>query len=1336
MLVKSRNIRPKHSTSAQAAQQRNPKSAEAAHRHCEQNPANICDNCGRSHSKSENCPARDTNGPAIIGPDTATQLNLVKFNLEVKQSPQPEPCTQSVKSAPIRGKRDLIARHQECLNGIGKFKGEYQITLDPAVTPVVHHPHKVPISMKDEESSYLTTLNSPYGSYRFKRMPFGLKMSQDIFQTRIDQTFERCDGVIGIANDIVIYGDSEASHDANMNGMISRCKETGLKLNTEKCFIKQDQFKFYGIICTKDGIQLDPIKVSALKQMASSANKKGPNYRAHSSPVSVIDESDNIGSCSTTGDPHYGSLFLQNVAILTENDGVPGSKFKIDPENDTVEQLKRWLKCRGIKQGGKRCDLVKVYMRRLIASLHCHSTGLLSPLWDTEILSSIAMQNVILRYIQGNGSVQNLRPPVTVGLFFEITMMLLSSTAAMKTVILIEQPQYELKYAAKNDWHLDYQSHKPYQESIADMCLEPSESYFNRLPDPVNDSAVEYEIPCSCNRKDENGTAECIKELPVYFPNVMDGTGNVILLTGNSNKKKRDTHISDDLTDKDYALFKGLIGSNKSHRRRRALYSKRKFTMENATDYCMEKVSKTDIGNLCAILGVNVSEIITSCSIDLKASGDPAFAISAISVLLNNCGEIVARNLSLYSKESNVNTQGNSSSSILTNIAQKMCPNDCSLNGKCVNASCICNEGFTAKDCAMSLGNAPFISMLQGSGLCDKRQRPCKKVTVMGNGFINSTNVTCHVKEYKVINSSWTPDKTIQRFPGVMTDLVLVECHLPDSPVKHNFFDDTVEGTPAAGLSISVSNDGANPSHDELSFISYDSGCMSCNISSGCLVKSNSCLINQYCFAANEMNPTDFCSQCLPEISKNTWTKRQVNLAPKFASTSQYYAVFQETLELPIDVLDPEGMPLVVSLVNGGPTQAIIQQNVLIWNATKDIMTHFLLKATDACQAVSSHNITVSLVNCQCQNHGRCVPHPDKPRGSGYYECHCLPGFTGDKCETDINECELYPCLRGRCVDGVNNFTCICYPGYVGRTCNENYDDCSSLPCIHGNCTDYVNAYGCSCEPGYTGKNCSIDIDDCQASPCKNGTCYDALNGYTCQCNDGFTGYDCNVNIDECKSNPCIYGTCVDLVNNYTCNCYAGFTGRNCDILIANCAKDSCFPNVTCYEKGNSIICGPCPSGLTGDGKRCEDPTENVKEKLPYPLIIGTSCGVIFAIAVVSICLIRHCQRQKRLDRRFLSNGMPAEVSFPDPEKYELQEAQSKENNVTYEELSTWKDCGYYERLHFSNGGGRCQEIGIANMASDSKEISTRNINDCGHYQEIGKARDPEHYQQIGIVKS
>ena len=122
--------------------------------------------------------------------------------------------------------------------------------------------------------------------------------------------------------------------------------------------------------------------------------------------------------------------------------------------------------------------------------------------------------------------------------------------------------------------------------------------------------------------------------------------------------------------------------------------------------------------------------------------------------------------------------------------------------------------------------------------------------------------------------------------------------------------------------------------------------------------------------------------------------------------------MYQENLELTIDVSDPEGMPVTVSLMSGSPSAAIMRDNVLLWNATNDAKLFF--KATDACQAVSIFNITVSLVVCQCMNNGSCVPHPNKPRGSGFYQCDCVPGFTGDKCETDIDECQSYPCMRGK----------------------------------------------------------------------------------------------------------------------------------------------------------------------------------------------------------------------------------------------------------------------------------------------------------------------------------
>ena len=125
----------------------------------------------------------------------------------------------------------------------------------------------------DQESSFLTTFNSPFGRYRYTRMPFGLSVSQDFFQQRMDQILEGCSGVIGIADDIIVFGATEAEHARNLHGLMRVASERGLQFNSQKCLIKAPRIEFFGQVYDAQGVHPDPKKVDSIKSMAPPENK-------------------------------------------------------------------------------------------------------------------------------------------------------------------------------------------------------------------------------------------------------------------------------------------------------------------------------------------------------------------------------------------------------------------------------------------------------------------------------------------------------------------------------------------------------------------------------------------------------------------------------------------------------------------------------------------------------------------------------------------------------------------------------------------------------------------------------------------------------------------------------------------------------------------------------------------------------------------------------------------------------------------------------------------------------------------------------------------------------
>ena len=125
----------------------------------------------------------------------------------------------------------------------------------------------------DEESSRLCTFNTPIGRYRFRRLPFGVKCAPEIFQRTMDQMVEDLDGVEVIMDDVIVAGD-ETTHDERLKTFLERALKQGLKLNKEKCKIRQTQVPYVGHLLTAEGLKIDPQKVKAIQEMPEPQSKE------------------------------------------------------------------------------------------------------------------------------------------------------------------------------------------------------------------------------------------------------------------------------------------------------------------------------------------------------------------------------------------------------------------------------------------------------------------------------------------------------------------------------------------------------------------------------------------------------------------------------------------------------------------------------------------------------------------------------------------------------------------------------------------------------------------------------------------------------------------------------------------------------------------------------------------------------------------------------------------------------------------------------------------------------------------------------------------------------
>jgi transposase InsO family protein len=125
----------------------------------------------------------------------------------------------------------------------------------------------------DEQSSRLTTFHTPFGRYRWLRMPFGISSASEVFQRKMHELIEGLEDIEVIADDFVVCGkgktDEEAkiSHDKNLIAFLQRCRQKNVVLGKDKVRLRQREANFIGHIATPDGLNVAPERVKALLRM-------------------------------------------------------------------------------------------------------------------------------------------------------------------------------------------------------------------------------------------------------------------------------------------------------------------------------------------------------------------------------------------------------------------------------------------------------------------------------------------------------------------------------------------------------------------------------------------------------------------------------------------------------------------------------------------------------------------------------------------------------------------------------------------------------------------------------------------------------------------------------------------------------------------------------------------------------------------------------------------------------------------------------------------------------------------------------------------------------------
>ncbi len=193
--------------------------------------------------------------PIVVVPKKDGNIRLcvdfTKLNKYIRRpvNPQPTPW-ETVRTLP-HGKKHFAV--------FDALKGYHQIELD-------------------DESKALTTFLTPFGRYRYKRLPFGESDAGDVFTMRYGIAVDKSTGGRRATEDTLLIADTERELLDNAEEFFKACDDNCITLNTTKIQWNKEEVLFGGFLLNSKGYQIDPVLYRALAEFP--VPKNGTDLRS------------------------------------------------------------------------------------------------------------------------------------------------------------------------------------------------------------------------------------------------------------------------------------------------------------------------------------------------------------------------------------------------------------------------------------------------------------------------------------------------------------------------------------------------------------------------------------------------------------------------------------------------------------------------------------------------------------------------------------------------------------------------------------------------------------------------------------------------------------------------------------------------------------------------------------------------------------------------------------------------------------------------------------------------------------------------------------------------